>query len=103
MVEFFKCFLPQISLGPFLNMCPICSWMSIRICLRKFSSSGKYSLRYPLLEKSPYSELFWSVFSRIWNEYEEIVSLQFDCGEMQTGITPNMDTFQAVVFPSIVA
>ena len=26
----------------------------------------------PLREKCPYSELFWSVFSRIWNEYGEI-------------------------------
>ena len=29
----------------------------------------------PLREKCPYSELFWSVFSRIWTEYGEIRSI----------------------------
>ena len=28
-----------------------------------------------LCEKCPYSEIFWSVFSRIWTEYEEIRSV----------------------------
>ena len=26
-------------------------------------------------EKCPYSELFWSVFCRIWTEYEEILRI----------------------------
>ena len=30
-----------------------------------------------LREKCPYSELFWSVFSRIWTEYEEILVVFF--------------------------
>ena len=27
----------------------------------------------PLREKCPYSEFFWSIFSRIWTEYGEIL------------------------------
>ena len=37
-------------------------------------------------KKSPYSELFQSIFSRI----------QSECGKARTRITPNMDTFYAV-------
>ena len=37
-------------------------------------------------EKCPYSELFWTVFSRIRTEY----------GKIRTGITANTDTFNAV-------
>ena len=40
-----------------------------------------------LPEKCPYSELFWSAFSRI----------QSECREMRTRITPNTDTFYAVI------
>ena len=29
----------------------------------------------PLRKRSPYSELFWSAFSRIWTEYGEIRSI----------------------------
>ena len=32
-------------------------------------------MRRTLLEKCPYSELFWSAFPRIWTEYEEIRSI----------------------------
>ena len=31
--------------------------------------------RYPLSKKCPYSELFWSAFSRIWTEYGDIRSI----------------------------
>ena len=41
--------------------------------------------------KCPYSELFWSVFSRIRNEY----------GKIRTRITPNTDTFYVVSSDSI--
>ena len=50
-----------------------------------------------LRKKCPYSELFWSAFSRIWTEYGEILCIQSECGKMRFGITPNMDTFYAVV------
>ena len=39
-----------------------------RLWLRNFMA---HSLR----EKCPCSELFWSVFSRIWTEYEEILRI----------------------------
>ena len=42
---------------------------------------------YPLREMCPYSEFFWSVFSRI----------QFECGEIRTRKTPNTDTFHVVI------
>ena len=38
-------------------------------------------------EKCPYSELFWSIFSRIRTEY----------GKTLTIITQNVDTFYAVL------
>ena len=41
-----------------------------------------------LPEKCPYWELVWSAFSRI----------QSECREMRTRITPNTDTFYAVIF-----
>ena len=71
-----------------------------------------------LLKKCPYSELFWSVFSRIQTEYGEIRSysgpyfpafglnterysvslhIQSECGKIRTRITPNTDTFYAVI------
>ena len=50
-------------------------------------------------EKCPYSEFFWSVFSRIRTEYGEILrtlSIQSECGKIRTRKTPNTDTFLAV-------
>ena len=52
-----------------------------------------------LLKKCPYSELFWSVFSRIRTEYSQIQSMfpyKSKCEKIRTRITPNMDTFHAV-------
>ena len=40
-----------------------------------------------LREKCPYSEFFWSVFSRIWTKYTEILRMRK---------TRNTDTFQVV-------
>ena len=42
-----------------------------------------------LREKCPYSEFFWSLFSRIRTEYREI----FHISDQKT---PNMDSFHAV-------
>ena len=43
-----------------------------------------------LREKCPYSGLFWSAISRIWTEYGEIPR-----------ITPNTDTFYAMVLEKV--
>ena len=53
-----------------------------------FLSKSLTSVIYTLREKCPYSELFWSVFSRI-------VSLRIhsECGKIRTRITSNTDTF----------
>ena len=53
------------------------------------------ALSFPTLrEKCPYSEFFWSLFSRIWTEYGEIKS---KCGKIRTRKAPNTDTFHAVL------
>ena len=49
-------------------------------------------------EKCPYSELFWSAFSRIRTECGGLsLRIQSECGKMRTRITSNMDTFHAVI------
>ena len=37
-----------------------------------FNNGNKILYRYSLHKICPYSELFWSVFSRIWTEYGEV-------------------------------
>ena len=52
-----------------------------------------------LCKKCPYSEFFWSVFSRFWTEteiYRVSFYIQSECGKMLTAKTPNTDTFSAV-------
>ena len=49
-----------------------------------------------LRKKCPYSELFWSVFSRIRIEYGEIRSIQSEHRKIRTRKTPNLDIFHAV-------
>ena len=51
-------------------------------------SNFKHDYHFCSLSKTcPYSELLWSVFSRI----------QSECGKMRTRITPKVDTFHGVV------
>ena len=51
-------------------------------------------------EKCPYSEFFWSVFSRIWTEYGEMLAVslltQSECGKIWARKIPNTDTFHAL-------
>ena len=49
-------------------------------------SAGYHLPKKTLRENCPYTELFWSVFSRIRTEY----------GKIRTRIAPNTDTFCAV-------
>ena len=61
-----------------------------------FHVSPSYSLR----KKYSYSELFWSAFARIRIEHGEIrvsLRIQSEYGKMWTRITPNTDTFHAVL------
>ena len=58
------------------------------------------SMSFSLSEKCPYSEFFWSVFSRIQTESERYgvsLHIQSEYGEIWTRKTPNIDTFQAVL------
>ena len=53
----------------------------------------------PLREKCPYSEFFWSAFSRIRTENGDILRMSpfsVRIWEMRTKKTPNTDTFHAV-------
>ena len=53
-----------------------------------------------LHEKCSYSVLFWSVFFRIRTEYGKMLAMSpysVEIRGMQTRITPNTDTFYAVV------
>ena len=66
------------------------NWRHLYLVNIVFLNVGKYcilNLWDSLREKCPYSKLFWSVFSRI----------QSECGKMRTKITPNTDTFYAVI------
>ena len=53
-------------------------------------SAGYHSPKKTLHENCSYSELFWSVFSRIRTAYGEIL-----CGKIRTRLTPNTETFYA--------
>ena len=41
-------------------------------CKRVLSTEQKQKSKYTLREKCPYAEFFWSVFSRILTEYENL-------------------------------
>ena len=58
-----------------------------------------------LRKKCLYSELFWSVFSRIRTDYGEIwisLRIQSECGKISSRITPNTDSFYAVLLMSCI-
>ena len=68
----------------------------------KFSGHASDDYLFPrqkdtLREECPYSELFWSVFSRIRIEYGEIqisLRIQSECGKIRTRISPNTDALR---------
>ena len=53
-------------------------------------------ISYTLRKMCPYSEFFWSLFSRIRTGYGEIRRIQSECGKIRTRITPNMGNIYAV-------
>ena len=53
-----------------------------------------FILMHELREKCLYSELFWSAFACIWTVS---LRIQSQCGKMRTRISPNTDTFYAVM------
>ena len=48
----------------------------------------------PLREKCPYSELFWSLFSRIWTEYEEILCISSYSVRMRENANQNSSKYR---------
>ena len=73
---------------------PECRWPSKKFFLGSFQkmNAGTEKGQTVLREKCPYSEIFWSVFSRIRTEYGEMRSRK-----TQSRKTPNRDTFDAVL------
>ena len=87
--------------------------VSLLRCLYKFRANVFYYtffpffsvkflriLTLPVRKKCPFSELFWSVFSRIQTyteRYSVFLRVQSECEKIWTGITDtNTDTFYAV-------
>ena len=63
-----------------------------------------YNIFTTLRKNCPYLELFCFVFSRIWTEterYSASLRIQSECGKIQTRITPNTNTFFAVLITAI--
>ena len=92
--------------GALRETCPNTDFSLVRIsCIRTlFTQCGYYreNCDIPRPKLCPYSELFWSAYSRIRTEYGEIQnievfrrigSIQSECGKIRTRITPNTDTF----------
>ena len=48
-------------------------------------------------KKCPYLDLFWSAFPLIRTEYGVSLSIPSECGKIRARITPNTNTFHAVV------
>ena len=91
-------FLNLLSFGTLLNRC-FCQieFTNFLIHIELFDLYYVLSsIWISLCKKCPYSELFWSAFSRIRTEYGEILRIQSECGKIRTRITPNTDTFHAV-------
>ena len=85
------------GLGLLLRLWHMSTWIWEWSFLGVDRSRKVLRVRQLLCKKCPYSELFWSAFSRIRTEYGEIRSthIQLECGKIWTRITPNTDTFHA--------
>ena len=71
--------------------------MNFHSCEKQIFKSFVYTT---LCEEYPYLGLYWSAFPRIWTDFGEILlfsCIQFECQKIQTRITPNIDTFYAVL------
>ena len=84
-----------------------CTIVKLKLILKKIKGLILKTLNL-LLKKCPYSELFWSTFfpnfsvfglnsERIRTEYSVSVCIQSECAKVQNRITPNTDTFYAVL------
>ena len=63
---------------------------SFSILKTSFSSLLNTFLSQSLSEKCPYSEFFWSVFSRIRNECGVSLRVQPKCGKIRTRVSRNV-------------
>ena len=66
--------------------------------LENFDEIVDKDLKYLPRKKCPYSDLFWSAFSRIRTTCRVSPPIQSECRKMGTKISPNTDTFPAVIF-----
>ena len=63
-------------------------------CLMLFDCIHKIVLNISLLEKCPYSELFWSIFSYIRTEYEEILRISLYSVQMWKNMDHNNSEYR---------
>ena len=56
--------------------------------------SIKSNMSFTLREKCPYSEFFWSAFSRIWTEYGEIRSITSYSVQMRENTDPENSEYE---------
>ena len=66
-------------------------------CLLSLMYDGNFSTWGLLRKKCPYLDLFWSAFPLIRTEYGVSLSIPSECGKIWARITPNTNTFHAVV------
>ena len=59
-----------------------------------FNLSIKSNTSFTLREKCPYSEFFWSAFSRIWTEYGEIRSITSYSVQMRENTDPENSEYE---------
>ena len=62
--------------------------MTVIMILAIAKIAGSVYLYITLRKKCPYSELFWSAFSRIRTEYGVSLRIQSECGKMRKKCGP---------------
>ena len=95
MFHFSKDYCPGVS-----ARYKICREISVSFISLKKAVFHTSFIAFTLRKTFPYSELFWSVFSRIRTEQERhgvSLRIQSECDKMRTRITPNTGTFHAVL------
>ena len=65
---------------------------NVQLVTTHASANSSWRHSSTLHKKCPYSEIFWSVFSRIRTEYG-VIRIPSEGGKIRTRITPNPDTY----------
>ena len=87
LLHIFRTPFPKMTSG---RMLLVLFCETFRSSNRQMSNNVVIFEKFTLRKKCPYSELFWSVFSRV-------ILVSIFPGKIRTRITPNTDAFQAVL------